>query len=102
MRNFTWNRFPIKNLLIDSLLPPIVESTYLGELIRTPTRCPGFQGPESQTKTSYRLSLHIIQCETCIHYRVCIDTTNWFCGSLVFLLFCKWPFHWTSLPTLGL
>jgi len=29
MRSFTWNRFPIKNLLIDSLLTPIVESTYL-------------------------------------------------------------------------
>jgi len=29
MRNFTWNRFPIKNLLIDSLLTLIVESTYL-------------------------------------------------------------------------
>ena len=29
MRNFTWNRFPIKILLIDSLLTPIVESTYL-------------------------------------------------------------------------
>jgi len=29
MRNFTWNRFPIKNLLIDSLLTPDVESTYL-------------------------------------------------------------------------
>ena len=29
MRNCTWNRFPIKNLLIDSLLTPIVESTYL-------------------------------------------------------------------------
>ena len=28
MRNFTWNRFPIKNLLIDSLLTLIVESTY--------------------------------------------------------------------------
>jgi len=27
MRNFTWNRFPIKHLLIDSLLTPIVEST---------------------------------------------------------------------------
>ena len=24
-----WNQFPIKNLLIDSLLKPIVESTYL-------------------------------------------------------------------------
>ena len=32
MRNFTWNRFPIKNLLIDSLLTPIVESTYLNYL----------------------------------------------------------------------
>ena len=31
MRNFTWNRFPIKNLLIDSLLTPIVESTYLND-----------------------------------------------------------------------
>ena len=29
MRNFTWIRCPIKNLLIDSLLTPIVESTYL-------------------------------------------------------------------------
>ena len=29
MRNFTWNQFPIKNLLIDSLLTPIAESTYL-------------------------------------------------------------------------
>ena len=29
MRNFTRNRFPIKNLLIDSLLTPIVESKYL-------------------------------------------------------------------------
>jgi len=29
MRNYTWNRFPIKNLLIDSLLTPIVESNYL-------------------------------------------------------------------------
>jgi len=28
MHNFTRNRFPIKNLLIDSLLTPIVESTY--------------------------------------------------------------------------
>jgi len=28
MRNFTWNRLPIKNLLIDSLLTPIVESSY--------------------------------------------------------------------------
>ena len=26
---FTWNRYPIKNLLMDSLLTPIVESTYL-------------------------------------------------------------------------
>jgi len=32
MRNFTWNRFPIKNLLINSLLTPIVESTYLSWL----------------------------------------------------------------------
>ena len=29
MRNFTWNRVPIKHLLIDSLLTLIVESTYL-------------------------------------------------------------------------
>jgi len=29
MGNFTWNRFPIKNLLIDSLFTPTVESTYL-------------------------------------------------------------------------
>jgi len=29
MRNFTRNRFPIKNLLIDCLLTPIVESTFL-------------------------------------------------------------------------
>ena len=24
---------------------------------------------------------------------------HWFCGSLVFSVFCKWLFHWTSLPT---
>jgi len=29
MCNFMWNHFPIKNLLIDSLLTPVVESTYL-------------------------------------------------------------------------
>ena len=29
MRTFTWNQFPIKNVLIDSLLTSIVESTYL-------------------------------------------------------------------------
>jgi len=29
MHNFTWNRFPIKKLLIDSLLTPSVEITYL-------------------------------------------------------------------------
>ena len=34
MRNFTWNRFPIKNLMIDSLLTPIVESTYLNRDMR--------------------------------------------------------------------
>jgi len=32
MRNFMWNRFPIKNLLIDSLLTPIVETTYLNSV----------------------------------------------------------------------
>jgi len=32
MRNFTLNRFPIKILLIDSLLIPIVESTCLNIL----------------------------------------------------------------------
>jgi len=32
MRNFTWNRFPIKNLLIDSLLTPIAESTYVVQI----------------------------------------------------------------------
>jgi len=29
MPNFTWNRYPIKNLLLDSLRTLIVESTYL-------------------------------------------------------------------------
>jgi len=29
MRNFTWNRCPLKNLLIDSLLIPTVEGNYL-------------------------------------------------------------------------
>jgi len=27
VRNFTWNGFPIKNCLVDSMLTPIVEST---------------------------------------------------------------------------
>jgi len=30
--------------------------------------------------------------------RISIETTNWCCSSLVFLVFCKWLFHWTSLP----
>ena len=30
---------------------------------------------------------------------ICIDTTNWFCNSLVFLFFCKKLCHLTSLPT---
>jgi len=29
---------------------------------------------------------------------ICIETTNWCCSSLAFLVFCKWHFHWTSLP----
>ena len=39
MRSFTWNQFPIKNLLIDSLLTPIVESTYLKQesVVKFPT-----------------------------------------------------------------
>jgi len=36
MRNFTRNRFPIKNLLIDSLLTLIVESTYLNMFLWFP------------------------------------------------------------------
>jgi len=39
-------------------------------------------------------------CKTRILYRICIDTTKWFCGSLVFLILCKWLFHWTICPTL--
>jgi len=31
-----------------------------------------------------------------------VDSTNWFRGSLVFLVFCKWLLHWTSLLTPGL
>ena len=41
-------------------------------------------------------------CKTYILHHICIDTTNWFCGSLVFLFFCKWLFCWTSLPIPGL
>jgi len=40
----------------------------------------------------------VILCKTCILYCICIDTTDWLCGSLVFLVFCKWLFGWTSLP----
>jgi len=36
MHNFTWNRFPVKNLLIGSLLEtPIVESTYLESIVES-------------------------------------------------------------------
>jgi len=31
--------------------------------------------------------------------RICIETTNRCCSSLVFLVFCKWLFHWISLPS---
>jgi len=34
MRNFTWNRLTLKNLLIDSLLTSIVESTYLNKTVQ--------------------------------------------------------------------
>ena len=30
--------------------------------------------------------------------RIFIETTNWCCSSLVFLVFWKWLFHWTSFP----
>jgi len=43
--------------------------------------------------------LQIILFKTCIFYGICTDTTNWFCGSLVFLVFCKWLHLWTSLST---
>ena len=42
--------------------------------------------------------MQVILCKTCIVYRTVFDTTNWFCGSLVFLLFSQWLFCWTSLP----
>jgi len=38
MRDFKWNCFPIENLLIDSLLTPIVESTYTRAYIRLPVK----------------------------------------------------------------
>jgi len=46
--------------------------------------------------------LQMIFCIAWIFYRIYIDTTKWFGGSLVFLFFCKWFFRWTSLINLFL
>jgi len=80
-----------------------LKNEHLRELIHTAltTYCPGFRGLENQTKISYWQLLYIIWCKTCI-FTVFVLTTNWLCGSLVFLVFCKWLFYWTSLPTPGL
>jgi len=59
MRKFTWNRLPIKNLLIDSLLTPIVESTYLsgrGEKSLVSTAC-SKEDFDMMTPRSARLDL---------------------------------------------
>ena len=40
--------------------------------------------------------MQVILCET---WWTVFDTTNWFCGSLIFFSFCQWPFSCTSLPT---
>jgi len=47
MCNFTWNRFPIKNLLIDSLLTPIVETRAVESESRS---WKDFQPEESESK----------------------------------------------------
>jgi len=61
-----------------------------------------FSGTIKSNKNSIpTITVHHL-CKTCILYRICVDTTKWFCGSLVFLIFCKWLFHWTSLLTPGL
>jgi len=64
MRNFTWNRFPIKYLLIDSLLTPIVVSTYLNKDMckfessqKDESRCSRLI-PRKHTETLVLLSVH--------------------------------------------
>ena len=80
------------------------KNEHLGELMRTALTkyCLEFRGLEDKTKTWYWQLLYIISCKTCILYRTCIDTANCVCGLLVFLVFYKWLFHWTSSPTPGL
>jgi len=34
--------------------------------------------------------VYVVLCKTCIVYWTAFDTTNWFCGSLLFLVFCQW------------
>ena len=36
-----------------------------------------------------------------IVYRTCTKTTNWFYSSLMFMVYCKWLFQWTSFLTPG-
>jgi len=57
MRNFMLNRFPIKNLLIDSLLTPFVESTYLIDFVHTNAMNPfsKLTNGEKAMKNRYKL-----------------------------------------------
>ena len=58
MRNLTWNRFPIKNLLIDSLLTPIVESTYLHS-----SECDVSSGKSSRVVKKYESQISQLHCD---------------------------------------
>ena len=86
MHNFMWNRFPIKNLLIDSLLTPIMESTYLHRDMcaslnhRKKTKADGSRLiPWNHTETLVLLSAQF-----------CVTNSNY-----------KWAFEWIS-PRAGL
>jgi len=46
---------------------------------------------------SLRDLMQVIICETCTLEWTVFDTRNWFCGWLMFLVFCQWLFCWTSL-----
>jgi len=85
MRNFTWNQFPIKNVLIDSLLTPIVESTYLNRDMcnhRKKTKADGSRLiPRKHTETLVLLSGMVL------HFRYCQGALSkfWMHLSMYFL-----------------
>jgi len=91
MRSFTWNRFPIKNLLIDSLLTPIVESTYLNRRLYLEDYCSLSRKPYWQQiqvlkmcsvgtiSVGFNFVLNLTLAQKCKNWRHWISSAKMFC-----------------------